>query len=113
LAVISLAISPVVHTLSNARSISKNKVTVAFLLLKPCVMRSKFLNKKKKSLHAGNYYYSLHSPDTDRTGNLFNYCVFSRCRGNSVSTELFPSNGCCTVACLDSCYLAMDLHVTR
>jgi hypothetical protein len=37
--------------------------------------------------------------------------VFSRCRGN-VSTELFPSNGCCTVACLHSCCLAMGLHVT-
>jgi hypothetical protein len=38
--------------------------------------------------------------------------VFSRCRGNNVSTELFRSNGCCTAACLHSCYLAMDLHVT-
>jgi hypothetical protein len=28
-----------------------------------------------------------------------------------VSTELFPSNGCCTVACLHSCYLATGLHV--
>jgi hypothetical protein len=28
------------------------------------------------------------------------------------STELFPSNGCCTVARLQSCYLAMGLHVT-
>jgi hypothetical protein len=28
-----------------------------------------------------------------------------------VSTELFPSNGFCTVACLHSCYLAMGLHV--
>jgi hypothetical protein len=37
--------------------------------------------------------------------------VFSCCRGNNVSTELFPSNGCSTVACLHSCYLAMVLHV--
>jgi hypothetical protein len=29
--------------------------------------------------------------------HFFHYCVFSRCRGN-VSTELFPTNGCCTVA---------------
>jgi hypothetical protein len=40
------------------------------------------------------------------------YCVFSRCRGNNVSTESFPSNGCCNIACLHSCYLAMGLHVT-
>jgi hypothetical protein len=26
------------------------------------------------------------------------YCVFSRCRGN-VSTEMFRSNGCCTLTC--------------
>jgi hypothetical protein len=42
---------------------------------------------------------------------LFHYCVFSRCQGN-VSTELFPSNSCCTVTCLHSCYLAVGLHVT-
>jgi hypothetical protein len=42
---------------------------------------------------------------------LFYYCVFSRLRGN-VSTVLFPSNGCCTVAYLQSCYLAISLHVT-
>jgi hypothetical protein len=35
----------------------------------------------------------------------------SHCQGN-VSTELFPSNGCCTVASLHSCYLAIGLHVT-
>jgi hypothetical protein len=27
-------------------------------------------------------------------------------------TGLFPSNGCCTVACLQNCYLAMGLQVT-
>jgi hypothetical protein len=43
---------------------------------------------------------------------LFHYCMFSHCCGNSMSTELFPSNGCCTVACLHSCYLSMGLHVT-
>jgi hypothetical protein len=43
--------------------------------------------------------------------SLFHYCVFSRCRGN-VPTELFPSNGCCTVNGLHSCYLAMGLYVT-
>jgi hypothetical protein len=26
--------------------------------------------------------------------------------------ELFSSNGCCTVACLHSCYLSMDLDAT-
>jgi hypothetical protein len=43
---------------------------------------------------------------------LVHYCVFSRWRGKKVSTELFPSNSCCTVACLHSRYLAVDLHVT-
>jgi hypothetical protein len=43
---------------------------------------------------------------------FFHYCTFSRCRGNKVSTELFPWYSCCTVACLHSCYLAMGLHVT-
>jgi hypothetical protein len=42
---------------------------------------------------------------------LSHYCVFSDFRGNNVYTELFPSSGCCTVASLQSCYLAMDLHV--
>jgi hypothetical protein len=41
LALISLAISPVVQTLSNAHSVSRNNVTVA-LLLKPWVMRFAF-----------------------------------------------------------------------
>jgi hypothetical protein len=50
---------------------------------------------------------------TDRTENVSSIiAVFFRCRGNNVSTELFPGNGCCTVACLHSCYLAMGLHVT-
>jgi hypothetical protein len=49
-----------------------------------------------------------HGPHRKR---LFHYCVFSRCRVNNVSTELFPSNGCCTVVCLHSCHLAMGLHV--
>jgi hypothetical protein len=42
---------------------------------------------------------------------LLHYCVLSRCWGIYVSTELFPSNGSCTVACLHSCYVEMDLHV--
>jgi hypothetical protein len=29
-----------------------------------------------------------------------------------VFIELFPSSGCCTVACLLGCYLGMGLHVT-
>jgi hypothetical protein len=44
--------------------------------------------------------------------NCNNPSVFHHCRGNNVSTELLPNNGCCTVACLPSCYLAMGLHVT-
>jgi hypothetical protein len=43
----------------------------------------------------------------------FHCCVFSHCRRNNVSTELFPSNGFCTVACLHSCYLAIGLHVNE
>jgi hypothetical protein len=47
-------------------------------------------------------FSSLYGPGTECTENgLFHYCVFSRCWGN-VSTELFPSNGCCTVTCLNS-----------
>jgi hypothetical protein len=34
------------------------------------------------------------------------------CRGNSMFTELFPSNGCRTVHCLHSCYLTASLRVT-
>jgi hypothetical protein len=30
-----------------------------------------------------------------------------------VCTELCPSNDCCTVACLHSCYLSVGLHVTN
>jgi hypothetical protein len=44
--------------------------------------------------------------------HLFHYCAFSPCRGNNVSIELFPSNGCYAVTCLHSCSLAMSLHVT-
>jgi hypothetical protein len=42
---------------------------------------------------------------------IFRYCVLSLCQGNNVCIELFPSNGCCTVACLHGCYLAVHLHV--
>jgi hypothetical protein len=41
--------------------------------------------------------------------HVFLYYMFCHCRGNNVSTELFLSNGCCTVACLHSCYLAMGV----
>jgi hypothetical protein len=41
--VISLAIIPVVQTLSNVRSMSINNVPVALFLLKPRAMRSTFL----------------------------------------------------------------------
>jgi hypothetical protein len=45
---------------------------------------------------------------------LSHYCVFSRCWENSVSTELFPSNGCCTAAYLHSgclvCHNILSTH---
>jgi hypothetical protein len=44
--------------------------------------------------------------------HAFYYCLFSRCRGNNVSTQLFHSNGYCAVNCLPSCYLAMILDVS-
>jgi hypothetical protein len=50
-----------------------------------------------------------HRPHRKR---LFHHCVFFGCRENNVSTELFPSNGCCTLACLYSRYLAMGLYCT-
>jgi hypothetical protein len=55
-----------------------------------------------------NYWSSLCSPRRD---HLYRYCVLSHCRGSNVFRELFPSNGCCTVACLHSGYLARDLYV--
>jgi hypothetical protein len=63
----------------------------------------------RSHLHKGTTSPRYIGPHRKR---LFHYCVFSRCRGNNVSTELFPSNGCCAVACLHSCYLAKGLHVT-
>jgi hypothetical protein len=50
-----------------------------------------------------------HGPHRKR---LFHYCVFSRCRENNGFTELLPSNGCYTVAYLQSCYLTIGLHGT-
>jgi hypothetical protein len=35
---------------------------------------------------------SLKAPARTAQKNLFHYCVFFRCRGNNVSTELFPNN---------------------
>lgn len=68
---------------------------------------SKIFNK----FHAyfGSAYSWQHGPHRN---NRFYYCVFSRCRENRVSTELFLSNGCCIVACLHRCYLTMGLYVT-
>jgi hypothetical protein len=54
-------------------------------------------------------YIARHGPHSKRH---FHYCVFSRCRGNNVSTKLLPSNGCYTVACLHSSYLVMGLNVS-
>jgi hypothetical protein len=56
-------------------------------------------------------HFSQLQLSTGHKKRLFHYCVFSRCRGN-VSTQLFPSNGCCTIACLHRCYLVVGLHVT-
>jgi hypothetical protein len=35
-----------------------------------------------------------------RRKRLFHYCVFPHFRRNNVSTELFPCNCCCIIACL-------------
>jgi hypothetical protein len=43
---------------------------------------------------------------------LFHYCMFSRCQGKNMSTELSPSNCSFTVASLHNCYLAVGLRVT-
>jgi hypothetical protein len=53
-----------------------------------------------------------HRPHRTAQKHVFYYCMFSHCWGNNVFTDLFPSNSCCTVTCLHSCYLAMGLHVT-
>jgi hypothetical protein len=45
---------------------------------------------------------------------LYDFCLVSRScpvSGGKVSTEPFPSNGCCTIACLHSSNLALGLHV--
>jgi hypothetical protein len=39
------------------------------------------------------------------------HCVFSRCQENNVFIELYPNNGCCTVSCLHSFYLAVGQFV--
>jgi hypothetical protein len=57
-------------------------------------------------------YISLPQTAQKTSKSLFHYCMFSYCQGNNMSTELFPSNGCCTVTHLHNCYLAMGLHVT-
>jgi hypothetical protein len=53
-----------------------------------------------------HFIYPRHGPHRK---SVIYYCVFSFCWGKNVSTELLPSNGCCTVAC----YLAMVLRVTE
>jgi hypothetical protein len=47
------------------------------------------------------YDSSLCSPRTERTENI----------STKLSTEVFLNNGCCTVVCWHSCYLAVGLHV--
>jgi hypothetical protein len=69
------------------------------------------MNRFRRSQVYVSHKFSLFNPSTDLTDNVSFIIAFARCRGN-VSTELFPSNGCCTVACLHSCYLAMRLQVT-
>jgi hypothetical protein len=56
---------------------------------------------------------SLYSLSMDGRENTASIIVCSLVAGGtSVSTGLFPSNSCCTVPCLHSCYLAIGLHVT-
>jgi hypothetical protein len=39
------------------------------------------------------------------------YCMFSLSVENNLTTELFPRNGCCTVACSRNYYFTWDPHV--
>jgi hypothetical protein len=56
--------------------------------------------------------YSNPPPDTDGAEHVSSIIACSLvAQGNNLFTELFTSNGCCTVACLHSCYLAVGLHV--
>jgi hypothetical protein len=62
--------------------------------------------------HLGLSYQLLTSHNCNSTRKrLYHYCVLS---GSNVrvSTELFPGNGCCTVACLHTCYWVIGLRVT-
>jgi hypothetical protein len=47
-----------------------------------------------------NCYYLLYILSLDCTGNISHYCLFPHCCGSNMSTELFPSNSCSTVAYL-------------
>jgi hypothetical protein len=59
-----------------------------------------------------NYSSWLYSPGTDRTETSLPLLRVLSLPGKNVSTEMFPSNGWCTVAYLHSRYWAMGLHVT-
>jgi hypothetical protein len=59
-----------------------------------------------------NSVWESRSHGTDRTENVLPILRVLSLPGNNVFTELFPSNGCYSVACLHSCYLAMGVHVT-
>jgi hypothetical protein len=57
---------------------------------------------------AGPRYMTQHGPNRKC---ISYYCVFSRCRGNDLSSELFPSNGCSAVTYLHGFYLDITLRV--
>jgi hypothetical protein len=74
---------------------------------------SAFPNSSRPQLPASHFSQLQLSTDKTATqSQSYVTTMFFRCRGNNVSTELFPSNRYCTVACLHSSYLAVSLHVT-
>jgi hypothetical protein len=56
---------------------------------------------------------TLYSPSTDSKTSVSSIIACSLVAGGeNMSTELFSGNGCCTVACLHSCYLGVGLYIT-
>jgi hypothetical protein len=52
----------------------------------------------------------LYSPGKNRTGNISSIITCSLVAGETCPQSCSLVNGCCTVACLQNCYLAMGLH---
>jgi hypothetical protein len=77
-------------------------------LLYPQALGSLFVASYDSQGYGGGIRLRLH---TGQKTSLPLLCVLSL-PGKHVPTELFPSSGCCIVACSHSCYLAMGLHVT-